>query len=82
MAAAHAAGVKAIFCIVNPYFLGQNGNIDHAVTNNRAALVNNIMSMVDPVRIRRSVHRLGRLAAPNIGPLAADLRARLGAKST
>lgn len=79
VSAAHAAGVKAIFCIVNPYFLGQNGNIGNAVANHRAALVNNIMSVVNQYGYDGvSIDWEG--STPNIGPLAADLRARLGTK--
>ena len=47
VATAHAAGVKAILGIVNPYWLGQSGNMSAATANNRAGLVRNIMNVVN-----------------------------------
>src|SRR5712671_831694 len=42
---AHAAGVKVLLGIVNPYWLGARLNMPLAVTNNRTLLIENIMSV-------------------------------------
>src|SRR5437762_1710520 len=77
IAAAHAAGVKVIFGIVNPYWLGQNSNLPNAVANYRAALVSNIMSVVNQYGYD-GVDIDWEGAAPNFAQFAPDLRAQLG----
>src|SRR5215213_2230601 len=79
VAAAHAAGVKVLFGIVNPTWLGQNSNLPSAVANHRAALVTNIMNVgnqygYDGVDIDWEG------AAPNFAQFAPDLRAQLGTR--
>jgi chitinase len=71
------AGVKALFGIVNPYWLGQRQNIGEAVVNHRPELVANIMKVVDHYGYD-GVDIDWEGIPVNIQALAADLRFALG----
>jgi hypothetical protein len=81
---AHGAGVKVILGLVNPYWIGQSGNLPSAAANYRAALVSNVMNVVntygyDGVDIDWEPLNVSTDGA-NFKALAADLKAQLGAK--
>jgi chitinase len=77
--AAHAAGVKVIFSIVNPYWMDQKRNLPEAVARHRAELVENIARVVNTYGYD-GVNIDWEGAPPDVGALAADLKATLGAK--
>jgi chitinase len=79
---AHAHGVKALLGIGQPFWLGQTTNLGLASTSNRAALVSNIMSIVNGYGFD-GVHLDWKPFNPStdnegLRLLAADLRASLG----
>jgi chitinase len=74
---AHEAGVKALFGIVNPYWLGHKQNIQQAVVEHRAEFVANIMKVVDHYGYD-GVDIDWEGSPVNVAALAADLRAALG----
>jgi chitinase len=77
--AAHEAGVKVVFGVVNPYWKGQKGNIAAAVARHRRALVNDILDAVDQYGYDGvDIDWEGSSPFPGIDSLARDLRERLG----
>ena len=79
ISAAHASGVKVLLGILNPYFLGQSGNLPNAAANNRFTLVSNIMSAVNSYGYD-GVDIDWEGAPVDIGALASDLRSALGGR--
>jgi chitinase len=85
VSAAHAAGVKAILGVIQPYWLGQRTNFQQAATSNRAALVDNIMRVADTYGFDGVDLDWEPFNPASDGPamnaLAADLKARLGTRT-
>jgi len=82
ISAAHARGVKVLLGVGQMYWAGQTTNLQSAASSNRAALVNNIMSVVnsygfDGVDIDWEPFSSG-TNGPTMKLLAQDLRAQLG----
>jgi hypothetical protein len=84
IAEAHARGVKVLLAIEQPFWLGQTGNLQQAVTQNSAALVNNIMNVVNSYGFDGVDLNWKPFNASTNGSamqaLAAELRSRLGTK--
>jgi chitinase len=83
---AHANGVKALLGVGQPYWLGQTTNLQTAITNNRAGLVNNIINAMnaygfDGVDLDWEPFS-GSTNGGALQAFASDLRNRLGTAKT